>query len=222
MNLFSRASTLALLFLSTFAAQAKDMVVFCNDCSTLSQFESAARAESAAWYGEHTILAVNPNTKYSIRIYLNHIRGTSGGGTGVPASISGDSHLNSVPAGSIISLSNDTKQAATTKQPMATTSRTGDQWQSSFENISTEEEAEINTIIEVTKQDSIIALPQNAYFESFAQRNEPAVSNDIWAALTEKYGPTWAGKGLRDAFIKLLQNRAKKIFRPRQQSMCNI
>lgn len=193
-----------------FGAQASPIwdVAICSGCTSTGQFEAAGRQAAGTGYnGERQILVINPSTKVSRHVLVTNVPPGE-----VPRSVEPPA---SIQVGSAIALDHDPDastyfagmeaEGSDVRHVMAG-STTSYSWA-----VSNTEKAEIGALIEFGSKDYVIVLPDSDLFSSFQHRNEPAVANKIYQAMTEK-NPGWAVQQLGTNLRKLVQNRLKVFF----------
>jgi len=181
-----------------FGAQASPIwdVAICSGCTSNGQFEAAGRQAAGTGYnGERQILVINPSTKVSRHVLVMNVPPGE-----VPRSVEPPV---SIQVGSAIALDHDPdastyfagaeREGDGVRHVMAG-STTSHSW-----GVSNTEQAEIGALIEFGSKDYVIVLPNSDLFSSFQHRNEPAVANKIYQAMTEK-NPGWAVRSLGATF----------------------
>ncbi|MDQ1091387.1 hypothetical protein QE400_000800 [Xanthomonas sacchari] len=189
-------------------ALASDLVSLCTTCTTPASFQNAAKAEIGRVGGTYDVLVVNPDTKTTM-LFSILFNPNAGGG-----SPQAQTEPKAVAPGKAMSLSNQAYTGVTARQAEVdaiAAAGPGDKWQIDQWNASSQEAAEVGAIIDLTKTDQVIVMPNSDYYGSFVGRNAEATSLEIFKALTEK-NPAWAGRGLKAAFRQLLSNKMKQFF----------
>lgn len=87
-------------------------------------------------------------------------------------------------------------------------------------SLSAGEKAEVGSLIDISKKEMMIVLPDNGYFDSFAGRNREAVSLQLIDSMSDAH-PGWLLRNLKSAVRKILMDRlARQIGRDVQ--VCGI
>ncbi len=213
---------LALFVISPLTAEAIDRVALCTNCSSTSQFEAAAVAEVSGMRGEHNVLVVNPttgNARHNFIIYTPP--GTVPlGGADQPMLMSSESRW--VEPGSAVALSPGRDGVWTKEQAEREVAAFGGQTTVMSSSLTTQERAEVNAIIELTRKDFVVVLDiDSGYFGSFSGRNKEATQLQLYQAMTE-HNPAWAGNSLKAAMRKILGNKLARFFFGSEPQVCAI
>lgn len=193
------------LFLMSWQSVAEPLdVIICGDCTSANQFEWAAIAGTGTPIpGTTNYLVINPQTGDSRSVMVMY---TPPGWDPM-----GTTTMQPLPQSGLVSLGHsshpvifvsgiDTNREIALSGASAVSSP-----------VSAEASVEIGALIEFGSSDFVVVLPDNDLFGSFSGRNEPAVANHIYQAMTAN-NPGWATKTISNRVRKLIQQRISMFF----------
>lgn len=190
-------------------------VAICDGCSSLGQFDAAARRVAGVNFnGEREFLVINPVTNVSKFVTVFN---TPPGE--VPRSV-GSRQQTPVSMGAGVMLKEDPDHFIVFADELDTLETPSSSSFTSSRSATSDEQAQIGAMIEFGKGDFVVVFPDGGFFGSFNGREPAAVANFMYQAMTDK-NPGWAKQSLSNKFKQLVRKRLNHYF-GRTFQVCGI